>query len=343
MKLSNEAQVLLDRYLLAVRRDLPGKKGADITEEIRSFLLDNLEGQFPKTAQISAMQATQMLEKLGSPRKLASQYSPHQYLIGPRFFPVYLLVLKIVVPAVVGALTLALIIGALAGKSVGASFPVLEYLGTLWNGAFMSAAFVTLVFAILERLNMNRKVDELEQMDKFDVNDLPQLSDAEKQPSVGETIFEMVAGVLGLAFFTYILNSGGTFPIVSSLGSMVKQIPVFTAGFMRFVPVLMVLTGLGIARGATLLVQGRRTSLTTWWQVADEAAHFVVTVFMLGAFPLFTVKELLAIPFGGIWDLSRVDATANLGLFIILVIGLVGGSLVTIIRAIRRELKNPAG
>jgi hypothetical protein len=342
MKLSNEAQVLLDRYLLAVRRDLPGKKGADITAEIRSFLLDNLEGRFPKSKELTEKQVLQALDEMGSPRKLADQYSPQRYLIGPRFFHVYQLVLKIVIPAVIGALTLALIIGALAGGMKASAFPVLNYLGTLWNGAFMSAAFVTLVFAILERVNMNRKVGELEELDNFDVNDLPELSDAEKQPSIGEIIFEMVAGVLGLAFFTYILNSGGTLPIVSSLGSAVKQVPVFTEGFMRFVPVLMVLTGLGIARGATLLVQGRRTSLTTWWQVADEAAHFVVTVFMLTAFPLFTVKELLAIPFGGIWDLSRVDATANLGLFIILVIGLVAGSLVTIIRAILREVKHPA-
>jgi hypothetical protein len=343
MKLSNEAQVLLERYLLGVKRNLPGKKGKDITEEVRSYLLDSLEEQYPKAAQVSEKQLLNVLEKHGSPRKLAAQYSPRQYLIGPRFFSVYLLVLKIVVPVVVGALTLALVIGALAGNQLSGKFPALEYLSTLWNGAFMSAAFVTLVFAIMERLNTDRKVEELEEMDKFDVNNLPQLSDTKKQPSKGETIFEMVAGVVGLAFFTYILNSGGTLPIVSSLGSTVKQIPVFTAGFMRFVPVLMVLTGLGIARGATLLVQGRRTSLTTWWQVADEVARFVVTVFMLGAFPLLTVKELLALPFGSIWDLSRVDASANLGLFIILIVGLVGGSLVTIIRAILRVVRQPAG
>ena len=343
MKLSNEAQVVLERYLLGVKRNLPVKKGKDITEEVRSYLLDSLEEQYPKAAQISEKQLLNVLEKLGSPRKLAAQYSPRQYLIGPRFFSVYLLVLKIVVPVVVGALTLALVIGALAGNQFGSKFPALEYLAALWNGAFMSAAFVTLVFAIMEQLNMNRKVEELEEMDKFNVNDLPQLSDAEKQPSKGEIVFEMVAGVLGLAFFTYILRSGGSFPVVSSLGSTVKQIPVLTNGFMRFVPVLMVLTVLGIARDATLLVQGRRTSLTTWWQVADEATHFVVTIFMLGAFPLFTVKELLAIPFGGTWDLSRVDASANLGLFIILIVGLVGGSLVTIIRAILREVRQPAG
>lgn len=340
MKLSNDAQILLDRYMLAVRRNLPGKKGQDISAEIRSFLLDNLEGQFPKVAQISDKQVTQVLEKLGSPRKLASQYSPRQHLIGPRLFPVYLLVLKIVVPAVVGGLTLAIIIGSLSGVTLASKFPVLDFLGTLWNGAFMAAAYVTIVFAVMERIPANHKVEELEDMDKFDVNDLPQLSEAEKMPSRGETIFELIAGVFGLAFFTYILKTNGALPVVSTLGAVVKLVPVFTSGFMRFVPYILVLTGVAIARAATLLVQGQRTRLTTWWQVVEEIAHFVLTVFMLAAFPLFTVKDLLAIPFGNIWDLSRVDATANLGLFVILIVGLVAGSLVTIIRTIRSQVKN---
>ena len=76
MKLSNEAQVLLERYLLGVKRNLPGKKGKDITEEVRSYLLDSLEEQYPKAAQISEKQLLNVLEKLGSPRKLAAQYSP---------------------------------------------------------------------------------------------------------------------------------------------------------------------------------------------------------------------------------------------------------------------------
>lgn len=342
MKLSNEAQVLLERYLLGVKRNLPGKMGKDITEEVRSYLLDSLEEQYPKAAQISEKQLLQMLEKHGSPRKLAAQYSPRQYLIGPRFFSVYWLVLKIVVPVVVGALTLALAIGALAGNQLSGTFPALEYLAALWNGAFMSAAFVTLVFAILERVKEGKDLEELAEMNKFDAKDLPELAEKESRFYSAGSIFEIVMGVIGLAFFTYITRTGGMIPFVSSMGKTVQQALVFLDGFMRFVPAMMVLTGLGIARNATLLVQGRRTSLTNWWEAASEAASGMVTVMMLAAFPLVTTGGFQSFSTTAAWDLARIDAGVNLGLRIILILGLVG-SVVDIMRTIIREVRQPAG
>ncbi len=342
MKLSNKAQVVLERYLLGVKRNLPVKKGKDITEEVRSYLLDSLEEQYPKTAQISEKQLLNVLEKHGSPRKLAAQYSPRQYLIGPRFFSVYLLVLKIVVPVVVGALTLALVIGALAGNPIGGKFPALEYLSTLWNGAFMSAAFVTLVFAIMERVNEGKDLEELAELDKFDAKDLPELAETESRFSAAGSIFEIVLGVLGLAFFTYIIRTGGMIPFVSSMGEAVQQARVFLDGFMRFVPAMMVFTGLGIARNATLLAQGRRTSLTNWWEVVTEAASGVVTVLMLAAFPLVTTGGFQKFFTAAEWDFARIDAGVNLGLRIILILGLIG-SVVDIMRATIREVRQPAG
>ena len=342
MKLNNAAQNLLERYLLGVRRALTVKNREDITAEIRSFLLDNLEGRYPKTKELSENQVKQELEKMGSPRKLAAQFSPQRYLIGPRFFYVYLLVLKIVVAAVIGALTLALIIRTLAGGLTIGVLPVMEFLGTLWGGAFSAAAFVTLVFAILERVNQGRELEELADLEKFDLDDLPDLGEAEKEPTIAGNVFEIVMGVIGLAFCTYILNSGGQLPIFGSVGGKLVQTQVFTSGFMRFVPLMMALTGLGIARTATLLVQGHRTSLTAWWQIGSEIAGIVLTVFMLGAFPLISAEVFRSLPFPAAWDFIRTDAGINIGLRVILIFSMVV-SLVDIVRALIREVRNPAG
>jgi hypothetical protein len=342
MKLNKAAQELMDRYLLAVRRALTGKEREDITAEIRSFLLDNLEETYPKKNELTELQVKQELEKMGSPRKLAAQYSPQRYLIGPRFYYIYLLVLKIVVAAVVGALTLALIIRTLAGGMETGSFPVLEYLGTLWNGAFSAAAFVTLVFAIMDRVNEGRDLEELADLDKFDLDDLPELAEEEKEPSIAGMIFEIVVGVAGLAFFTYILNSGGQLPIYGSLAGRMVQVRVFTEGFMRFVPVMMALTSLGIARCATLLAQGHRTSLTAWWQIGSEIASMVLTGFLLGAFPLVSAQGFQSLPFPAAWDFIRVDSGINIGLRVILILSLVG-NLVDVVRAVIREVRTPAG
>jgi len=126
MKLNNSARVLLDRYLLGVRRALTGKKREDIAAEIESSLLDRLEERFSGDQEISEAQVKEVLQEMGSPRKLASSFEPQRSLIGPRLLPAYLLVLRIVVPVVVGALTLSIIIESLTGGLDSSAIPILE-------------------------------------------------------------------------------------------------------------------------------------------------------------------------------------------------------------------------
>ncbi len=161
MKLNKSARELLDRYLLGVRRALTGKKREDITAEIESSLLDRMEERFSGDQSITETQVKEVLQEMGSPRKLAASFGPQRSLIGPRLFPAYLLVLRIVVPVVVGALILSIIIRAFTGEADSGTFPAVKYLATLWNGAFSAAAFVTLTFAIIERVNEEKEIEEL--------------------------------------------------------------------------------------------------------------------------------------------------------------------------------------
>src|SRR4030042_7087258 len=136
MKMKKSARELLDRYMLGGRRALTGKKREDIAAEIESSLLDRLEERSSGDQEITETQVKEVLQEMGSPRKLAASFGPQPSLIGPRLFPGYLLVLRIVVPVVVGALILSIIIKTLIGEADSAACPALEYLGTLWNGAF---------------------------------------------------------------------------------------------------------------------------------------------------------------------------------------------------------------
>jgi len=87
MKLNRSARELLDRYLLAVKRELTGKQREDIAAEIESYLLDLLEERFPKSKETTAAQVKEILQEMGAPRKVAAQYSSQRYLVGPRLFP----------------------------------------------------------------------------------------------------------------------------------------------------------------------------------------------------------------------------------------------------------------
>lgn len=341
MKLNNNARVLLDRYLLGVRRALTGKKREDIAAEIESSLMDRLEERSSGDQEITEIQVKEVLTEMGSPRKLAASFGPQRSLIGPRLFPAYLLVLRIVVPVVVGALILSIIIRTLIGEADSAAFPAVEYLATLWNGAFAAAAFVTLTFAIIERVNEEKEIEELAEFDKFNADDLPELGETDKQPSIAETVLEVVFGVIGLAFFTYILNNNGLFPIKFSSMDKVALIPVFTDSFLRFMPFMMAVTGLEVARSATLLAQGRQSSLTNWWHILTQGANMVLSAFLLRAFPLITMAGFKTLPLPAGWDFARIETGVNTGLKVIIILSLVGTGI-DIIRRVYREAKNRA-
>ena len=340
MNLNKSASELLERYMLGVRRALSRDKRDDIAREIESSILDRLDEQFPEKEEISEKDLKLVLVELGSPYKLAGEFSPQRYLIGPQFFTIYTFVLRIVVPVVIGALLLSIVIGAIAGNYADNGFPFWEYLGTLWNGAIMAAAFVTLTFAIIERVNTDKDIEELKELEEFKIEDLPELSEQDKEPSAAESVFEIIFGVIGLAFLTYIADSGGRVPVFWNAESQ-GMVGLFTQNFLRFVPVMMAITGLEVARSATMLAQGRRSALTNWWYIVMQGANLIVNGLLLGSLPLIALEGFEALGFAANWDMVRVNDGVNLGLRIILILAVVGTSIDIIVRLVR-EFRNPA-
>src|SRR5512138_2038150 len=97
---------LVDRYIAEVGKHLPRKNRADIEAEIRSTLEDMLDERMQASgAKDPADEATVMalLKEYGSPREVAATYKTHQYLIGPRLFPIFEMVVRIVLVVVAGA------------------------------------------------------------------------------------------------------------------------------------------------------------------------------------------------------------------------------------------------
>src|SRR5512142_1884314 len=87
---------LIDLYVAEVGQNLPAKGRADLEAEIRSLIEDTVEGRSQAEGRPAddAMVA-QVLKEFGSPAKMAASYLPPRYLIGPRFYPAFLLVMRI--------------------------------------------------------------------------------------------------------------------------------------------------------------------------------------------------------------------------------------------------------
>ncbi|HCB02525.1 MAG TPA: hypothetical protein DEP19_09095, partial [Anaerolineae bacterium] len=94
---------LIERYVSEVGKNLPLIKGReDIEKELRSTLEDMLEERAEKAGRpVDEAMEIELLKEYGSPNKVAMTYNPQPYLIGPRMFPFFLTVLKIVIPIVV--------------------------------------------------------------------------------------------------------------------------------------------------------------------------------------------------------------------------------------------------
>jgi hypothetical protein len=91
---------------------------------------------------------------------------------------------------------------------------------------------------------------------------------------------------------------------------------VFTDHYLGFIPVILGLTGLEVARSVTLLVQARHSSITNWWDIALKAGSMVFKrVHAWRAAPRHA--GLFSIRFQG-RDLNRWNATANTALAVIL-------------------------
>ena len=339
MKLNKDAKELIERYLYAVKKELSGKQRDDIVAEIESYLYDLLEERFPENVEVKEKELESILKEMGSPRKVAAQYSPHQYLIGPRLFPMYKIVLKIMLLVVLGALTLSMVISNVVEYSANGWKLLLEYLGTLWSGGLSVVGVITLIFAIIERTTEGKNIEEIEELKELKISELPQLPEKEKKVDRVSLFVEIVVNILGMIFLTYIQKTGGLVPVWGNASSTSQMMRLFTENFIPFIPFSLGLTGLEISRNTVLLVQGYHNALTNWWDVAQKIASCVLLGFMISALPLISLDFFRVLEETS--ALAQYEAQANIGLGVLMGLGIFG-NIVELIKQIGREIRNPS-
>jgi len=339
MKLNKDAKELMERYLFAVKKELSGKQRDDIVAEIESYLYDLLEERYPKNADVDEKELEAVLKEMGSPRKVAAQYSPHQYLVGPRLFPLYKIVLKIMLLVVLGALTLSMIISNIVEFSGSVWQVMLEYLGTLWSGGLSVVGVITLIFAIIERTTEGKNIEEIEELKELKISELPQLPEKEKTVDRIGTSLEILVNILGMIFFIYIQKTGGLVPAWGNANSSSQMVRLFTENFIPFIPFSLGLTGLEISRNTILLVQGYHNALTNWWNIAQKIADCVLMVFLISALPLISLDFFRVLEETS--ALAQYEAQANTGLGVLMGLGIFG-NIVELIKQIGREIRNPS-
>ena len=213
---------LIDRYVTEVGKYLPRKNRLDIEAELRSTLEDMLEDRSQQTGRLAdEALASELLQEYGAPRKVAASYQTHPYLIGPRMFPTYTLVLKIVLFAVTLGLSIATIVSVVS--STMTSPEVLsalgEFVASLVSALLAAFGNVTLVFAILERVMPVSEFEEKEKWTPAELTKEPEPNQVKTGERIASIIFTL-AGLMVLNFYPQILSiwmieNGNFVPLVT--------------------------------------------------------------------------------------------------------------------------------
>lgn len=179
---------LIEIYIHEVTRRLPEKNREDIALELQSTIEDMLPDDY------SEKDVKVVLEKLGNPATLASGYGDRpMHLIGPRYFDVYVTLLKMILPiAVVISLisTIAQYFIGYRGEEAVINV-ILDIVGFgIWKIIEVGIQvffWLTIVFAILERTDKGKGEQPLTvSLQKWTPDDLKNIPYVPKKKAISK-------------------------------------------------------------------------------------------------------------------------------------------------------------
>ncbi|MEK4069680.1 HAAS signaling domain-containing protein [Peribacillus sp. FSL R5-0717] len=191
---------LIELYIQEVTRRLPEKNRADIALELQSTIEDMLPDDHTE------QDVKAVLLKLGDPVTLAGGYRDRpMHLIGPRYYDVYISLLKMILP-IAAVISLIALVGDNPFRDTGNTVmeAILKIIGkgisSIISTGIQVFFWLTLSFAILERLDTSKDqspvTKDLKPWTPENLKDIPNISKKKAVPMI-----EVFASLLGLSVF----------------------------------------------------------------------------------------------------------------------------------------------
>lgn len=262
---------LIERYVYAVTEHLPEDIRDDVGKELRANIEDMLPDN-PTDADVY-----KVLEELGNPYKLASEYNPKKrYLIGPGLYDRYISVLKLVI-GICAAVFFGLCVFGWAmeppfGEDMTRNFTSLftDLFSAVFEGVLQAALWVTIVFVVLERNGVESGYLPFGNK-KWTPNDLPEVPvQNKKKISRGETVFSMILTIFFTAFLYFQPEYIALY--YKGVDRSMKIIPLFASEVLRsYMSIIVLLAVLQIGIFIWKFIRGN-------WNVALAIANALYNV-----------------------------------------------------------------
>jgi hypothetical protein len=269
---------LTDRYVYAAGRSVPEAQRTEVERELRERIGDEIDARI-ESGRAPADAEREALTELGDPIVIAAGYVDKPLrLIGPRYYPTWLRLLKLLYAIVLPIASAGVLLGQLiAGDPIG------QVIGTTVVSAIQIAVnlgfWTTLVFAVMERTT-----GEHESAVTWTLDLLPNVPER-SEPRPGNRLADLIASVVFLTLFAgLIVWQQVAKPVADASG---EPMPVLNPDLWSFwLPYFIALLALEILFAVAVYVGG-----WNWWLAA---ANLVLNVaFTVPALWLFTSGQLL--------------------------------------------------
>jgi hypothetical protein len=307
---------LIDRYVREVGNHLLVLQGReDIEKELRSTLEDMLEERSEKEGRpVDEAMEIELLKEYGSPDEVATTYNPHPYLIGPRIFPLFLKILKIVLLSTAFGMTVVMIIQLITQTPLmGSEFTEVlgDGLGNILSTVIAASGYVVLIFAIIERTVPDLRISKEDFNEKWDPASLAKEPDPDSV-NRGELIAEIVFTFIGLAIINEIF-----------------YIPVFSDEFRKFVPWINAIFVTEILLDIYLLRKAVWDTATRIVKIVMEVGTIVIASIMLYTPNVITFSEEIIknVPENSSADIQVVARVFDIGVSIAFIVVIIVASV----------------
>jgi len=317
---------LIERYLHAIRRNLPGRNADDIVAELRDALASRIEDREEEAGRaLNPEEIEVVIKDFGHPLVVAARFRKQQWLIGPDVFPFYLYTMRIVA-LIIAALLVAIGIARVIFGGHDPLQSLLETIGSLATSLLANLAIVTIVFVILERAGF-----PFEHIRNWNPAQLAEIED--EQPGPWESAAEVALAIAFLLWWTGLFSipfaaAGADFRIEPAPVFAALYWPILVLVAARLVHNLIqwlrprwtairALLGVLTAVGGLVLLAfvyraGQWATIVSTGMPADEAAQLQISLNLALRIAIVVVGVVWTLGcLGALWRLSRARLRAS--------------------------------
>ena len=271
-------------YIQEVTRRLPEKSREDIAMELRSTIEDSLPDNY------SEVDVKRVLGNLGSPAALASGYRDRpMYLIGPRYYDVYVTLLKMILPIAFVISFISVIAQYIIGLQGNETIlnEVIDLVGVgiarVLDVGMQTFFWLTIVFAVMERTDKGKDgkpmSTSLKKWTPDDLKSVPLIP--VKKAITGWEVFWTFFWIASWAtFYFYADHLIGIYR--GGSGELDFVTPAFQQDvLLSYWPLIVLMIGLEVAFALYKLIQGRWTGNMAKFNIVIQVIATIVLIVIL--------------------------------------------------------------